>query len=107
MATRVSRFDLDWWVVQKKLIYVLVILLSLSVIAGGAGLYVWIYGNPFKGAPADAGSSAGARLVSLEGGERVVRANTRGTLQARADTRLFPRGIVQTQGNGRPRITLR
>ena len=106
MVTRVSRFDLDWWVVQKKLIYVLVILLSLSVIAGGAGLYVWIYGNPFKGAPADAGSSAGARFVSLEGGVRVVRANTRETLQARADTRLFPGDIVQTQEDGRARITL-
>ena len=106
MVTRVSRFDLDWWVVQKKLIYVLVILLSLSVVAGGAGLYVWIYGNPFKGAPADAVSSAGARFVSFEGGVRVVRANTRETLQARADTRLFPGDIVQTQEDGRARITL-
>ena len=106
MVTRVSRFDLDWWVVQKKLIYVAVILLSLSVVAAGAGLYVWIYGNPFKGAPADAGSSAGARFVSLEGGVKVVRANTRETLQARADTRLFPGDMVQTQEDGRARITL-
>src|SRR5205085_11356661 len=80
MVTRVSRFDLDWWVVQKKLIYVLVILLSLCVVAGGAGLYVWLYGNPSKGAPAAAGSSAGARFVSFEGGGRVVRAKTRATL---------------------------
>src|SRR5438874_9820671 len=106
MVTRVSRFDLDWWVVQKKLIYVLVILLSLCVVAGGVGLYVWIYGNPFKGAPADAGSSAGARFVSLEGGVRVVRANTRETLQARADTRLLPGDIGQTQEDGRARRTL-
>src|SRR2546421_10039454 len=101
MVSRVSRFDLDWWVVQKKLIYVAVILLSLSVVAAGAGLYVWIYGNPFKGAPADAGSSAGARFVSLEGGVKVVRANTRGTLQARAGTRPVPRAIVQRQEDRR------
>ena len=106
MDTRVSRFDVEWWIVQKRFIYIGVILLSLSIIASGVGLYVWLYGNPFKGAPTDMGSSAGARFVSLEGGVRVVRANTRETLQARADTRLFPGDIVQTQEDGRARITL-
>lgn len=106
MATRVSRFDMDWWVVQKRFIYIAVILLSLSVIAAGAGLYVWIWGNPFKSVATDSGSPTGARFVSLEGGVRVVRANTRETLQARADTRLFPGDIVQTQEDGRARITL-
>src|SRR5207237_4749754 len=68
--------------------------------------YFCFYGNPLRGAPADAGSSAGARFVSLEGGVRVVRANTRETLQARADTSLFPGDIVQAQEDGRARITL-
>jgi FecR protein len=106
MVTRLSRYDADWWIVQKRFIYLAVIILSLAVVAAGAGLYVWAYGLPFKGSPADAGSAAGARFVSLEGGVRVVRANTRETLQARADTRLFPGDIVQTQEDGRARITL-
>src|SRR5437763_8505765 len=106
MVTRVSRFDLDWWVVQKRFIYIAVILVSLAVVAAGAGLYVWLYGNPFKGAVATAGGPTGARFVSLEGGVRVVRANTRETLQARAATSLFPADIVQTQEDGRARITL-
>jgi hypothetical protein len=106
MVTRVSRFDADWWIVQKRFIYIAVILGALGVVAGCAGLYVWLYGNPFKGAPAAEGSPTGARFVSLEGGVRVVRANTRETLQARADTRLFPGDLVQTQEDGRARVTL-
>jgi len=106
MVTRVSRFDGDWWVVQKRLIYIAVIIASLSVVAGGISLYVWIYGNPFGGAAEEAGSPTGARFVSLEGGVKVVRANTRESLQARADTRLFPGDLVQTQEDGRARITL-
>ena len=106
MVTRLSRFDADWWVVQKRFIYIAVILVSLAIVAGCFGLYVYIYGNPFKGVAADIGSAAGARFVSLEGGVKVVRANTRESLQARADTRLFPGDIVQTQEDGRARITL-
>ena len=106
MVTRVSRFDADWWIVQKRFIYVAVIVASLAVVAGGAGLYVWVYGNPFKGAAEAEGAPTGARFVSLEGGVKVVRANTRETLQARADTRLFPGDLVQTQEDGRARVTL-
>jgi FecR protein len=106
MVTRVSRFDSEWWIVQKRFIYIVVILASLAVVGAGVGLYVWAYGLPFKGVAATEASSAGARFVSLEGGVKVVRANTRETLQARADTRLFPGDIVQTQEDGRARITL-
>src|SRR5687768_15682396 len=104
MVTRVSRFDGDWWVVQKRFIYVAVIIASLVVTASGVGLYVWAYGNPFKGAAEAEGAPAGARFVSLEGGVKVVRANTRESLQARADTRLFPGDLVQTQEDARARI---
>jgi len=106
MVTRVSRFDADWWVVQKRLIYIVVLFASFAVVGGGVGLYLWVYGNPFKGAPAAEGAPTGARFVSLEGGVRVVRSNTRETVQARADTRLFPGDLVQTQEDGRARITL-
>jgi uncharacterized cupin superfamily protein len=106
MVTRVSRYDADWWIVQKRFIYIAVIVASLAVVAGGAGLYVWAYGNPFKGAAEAEGAPTGARFVSLEGGVKVVRANTRETLQARPDTRLFPGDLVQTQEDGRARVTL-
>src|ERR1044072_3673243 len=106
MVTRISRFDADWWIVQKRFIYLAVIFLCLAVIAGCAGLYVYMYGNPLKGVADNIGTTAGARFVSLEGGVKVVRANTRESLQARADTRLFPGDIVQTQEDGRARITL-
>ncbi|HEV3470818.1 MAG TPA: FecR domain-containing protein, partial [Pyrinomonadaceae bacterium] len=106
MLTKVSRFDTDWWVVQKRLIYIAAFLVAASLLAGGAALYLWVYGNPFKGAPVAAGEPAGARFVSLEGGVRVVRSDTREVLAARADTRLLPGDIVQTEGDGRARITL-
>ncbi|MET0625554.1 MAG: fibronectin type III domain-containing protein [Pyrinomonadaceae bacterium] len=106
MVTRVSRYDADWWIVQKRFIYIAVIIASLAVVAGGVGLYVWAYGNPFKGAAEAEGAPTGARFVSLEGVVKVVRANTRETLQARADTRLFPGDLVQTQEDGRARVTL-
>jgi hypothetical protein len=106
MVTRLSRFDADWWVVQKRFIYLAIILASLALVAGCVGLYVYIYGNPFKGVADNIGATAGARFVSLEGGVKVVRANTRESLQARSDTRLFPGDIVQTQEDGRARITL-
>jgi len=106
MATRVSRFDMDWWVVQKRFIYIVVALLALSLLVGVGGLYVWVYGNPFKGAAVEGGGPAGARFVSLEGGVKVVRSDTREVVSARADTRLLPGDIVQTEEDGRARITL-
>ncbi len=106
MAEKVSRFDMDWWVVQKRFIYIAASVLVVSVLAAGAGFYVWAYGNPFKGAPTAGGGPAGARFVSLEGGVKVVRSDTREMISARADTRLLPGDIVQTEGDGRARITL-
>jgi hypothetical protein len=106
MATRVSRFDLEWWVVQKRFVYAAAFVGALALLGGAAGLYVWAYGNPFAGAPAAEGSAAGARFVSLEGGVRVVRADTREVVGARSDTRLLPGDIVQTQEDGRARILL-
>jgi hypothetical protein len=107
MDTKVKkRFDLEWWIVPKRLIYLGVALAVLSLGAGAAGVYVWVYGSPFKSAAADEGLTAGARFISLEGGVRVVRADTREVLSARSDTRLLPGDVVQTQEDGRARITL-
>jgi hypothetical protein len=106
MDTKANRFDLDWWIVPKRLIYLGITLGVLSLVAGAVGVYVWVYGNPFKSVTADAGVVAGARFVSLEGGVKVVRADTREVLSARSDTRLLPGDMVQTQEDGRARITL-
>ena len=95
MATKTNRFDYEWWIVPKRLVYLVIILVSLSIVAGGVGVYVWLHGNPFKGAASDASAPTGARFISFEGGVRVVRANTREVVPARSDTRLKPRSVHQ------------
>ena len=106
MSTKSSRFDLEWWIVSKRVIYTLVALLCLVVAASGVGLYSWLYGNPFKSGATEIHAPAGARFVSFDGDVRVVRAQTRESLLARSDTQLYPGDIVQTQADGRARIQL-
>src|SRR6266581_4311946 len=104
MVSKDSHFDFEWWVIQKRAVYVTAIVLGLSAIVGGASLYVWKYGNPLKGIAARADSPAGARFMSFEGDVRVVRAATRQVVFANNDTQLYPGDTVQTQADGRARI---
>lgn len=106
MTTKSRRFDFEWLIVSKRLIYFLVSISILLVLAGGVAAYVWTYGNPFKRSIGDAGMVSGARFDSFEGDVRVVRAETRETVPVRSDTRLYPGDIVQTQADGRARISL-
>jgi hypothetical protein len=106
MATKVSRFDLDWWVVQKRLVYKVLGTFLFVVVATGAALYVWKYGLPFYKGGAVAKAPAGARFISFEGDVRVIRAATRETFSASIQTQLFPGDTVQTQADGRARINL-
>jgi hypothetical protein len=106
MSTKSSRFDLEWWVVSKRVIYLLIALLVVAVLASGISIYSWLYGNPFKGITTETSAAAGARFVSFDGDVRVVRAQTRESLLARSDTQLYPGDIVQTQNDGRARIQL-
>jgi hypothetical protein len=106
MTTKPARFYVEWWVVQKRIIYLIITLLVLSVAAAGAALYVWKYGNPFKNVGAKTDTSAGARFISFEGDVRVVRAATRETIAATSETRLFPGDTVQTQADGIARISM-
>ncbi|HLL71272.1 MAG TPA: FecR domain-containing protein [Pyrinomonadaceae bacterium] len=106
MTTKSSRFDLEWWIVSKRVIYSLVALLVVAVVASGFGLYTWLYGNPFKSGATEIHAPAGARFISFDGDVRVVRAQTRESLLARSDTQLYPGDIVQTQADGRARIQL-
>ncbi|MBA2503612.1 MAG: FecR domain-containing protein [Pyrinomonadaceae bacterium] len=104
MSTKQNRFDLEWWVVSKRSIYLLVALGVVAALAGAVALYVRAYGNPFGGAKTNSDEVAGARFISLEGEVRVVRAATRETVAARSDTPLNPGDVVQTQADGRARI---
>ncbi|CAN5874232.1 hypothetical protein BH18ACI4_BH18ACI4_22230 [soil metagenome] len=104
MATKTHRFAFDWWVVQKRSVYVGVALLSLCLIAAAISVYVWKYGNPLKNVGTGVKMPAGARFISFEGNVRVIRASTRETITARSDTELYPGDTVQTQESGRARI---
>ncbi|MFN2530634.1 MAG: FecR domain-containing protein [Pyrinomonadaceae bacterium] len=106
MSNRSSRFVFDWWVVQKRLVYMTIAFFVLCGVAGGAAVYVWKFGNPFRNAGMDPNFTAGARFISFEGDVRVVRAATREIISAGPDTELYPGDTVQTQANGRARISL-
>jgi len=105
MANRTSHFAFDWWIIQKRFVYLVIAILLLCGVAAGAALYVWKYGNPLKNA-AKLANPAGARFISFEGDVRVIRATTRETISASGDTELFPGDTVQTQASGRAKIGL-
>jgi hypothetical protein len=106
MATRVSHFEIDWWIIQKRAVYFAVLILILGVIAAGAGLYVWKYGNPLKNVALHSDPLAGARFMSFEGDVRVIRSSTRQVVVANNDVQLYPGDTVQTQADGRARISM-
>lgn len=105
VANRTSRFAFDWWIIQKRFVYLSIAIFLLFAMAVGAAVYVKIYGNPFKNL-AEIKQPSGARFVSFEGDVRVIRAATRETIAASGDTELYPGDTVQTQANGRARIGL-
>lgn len=106
MESKISHFNLEWWVIQKRAIYVAAFILSVCAISGGAALYVWKYGNPLKNVATKAESLAGARFMSFEGDVRVIRASTRQVVIANTDIQLYPGDTVQTQTDGRARISM-
>src|SRR5919206_5312377 len=106
MATnKTSRFAYDWWIIQKRFVYLVIAIFVLCGVAAGAALYVWKYGNPFKNI-AEVNYPAGARFISFEGDVRVIRSATREIIPANTDTQLYPGDTVQTQASGRARIGL-
>jgi FecR-like protein len=105
VANKTSRFAFDWWIIQKRFVYLVIAIFMLCVLAAGAALYVWKYGNPLRNV-AVVNHPAGARFMSFEGDVRVIRAATREMIPANAETELYPGDTVQTQANGRARIGL-
>ena len=106
IVSKGSRFEVEWLVLSKRMIYAGAFAALLLVAAAGAGVYVWVYGNPFKKTDAESDAPAGARFLSFDGDVQVVRAETRERLLARGDTQLYPGDLVQTQADGRARIQL-
>src|SRR6185503_14745179 len=106
MVTKTNHFEFDWWVVQKRAVHVSVVVLALCVAASGVGLYVWKFGNPLKRVATKTDLPAGARFMSFEGDVRVIHAATREVVLAGSDTQLYPGDTVQTQADGRARITM-
>jgi hypothetical protein len=105
-STKVSHFELDWWVVQKRGLYATAFMLLLGVLVAGGALYVWKYGNPLRNVAMKVDASAGARFQSFEGDVRVIRAATRQIVSANSDLQLYPGDTVQTQADGRARISM-
>ncbi len=106
MATRTSRFVFDWWVIQKRVVYLIIASLILCFLGAGAAIYVWKFGNPLKNVGTGPNTPAGARFISFEGDVRVIRATTRETIAASSDTELYPGDTVQTQASGRARLNM-
>jgi hypothetical protein len=106
MATKTSHFEFDWWIVQKRAMHVTVVLLATCLMASGVALYVWKFGNPLKQVAFKTDMPAGARFMSFEGDVRVIHAATRQVVLASSDTQLYPGDTVQTQADGRARITM-
>jgi hypothetical protein len=97
---------MDWWIVQKRQVYIIVCSLVAIMLVAGAILYVRKYGSPFTSSKPSVSEPAGARFISFEGDVRIIRSATRETLAASLQTQLYPGDTVQTQSDGRARITL-
>lgn len=104
MDTAKGRFAFDWWVVQKKAVYLVIAIFVALLLVAGAALYVWKYGNPLRDVGKSIGTNPGARFIAFEGDVRVIRAATRETLSASSEIQLYPGDTIQTQANGRARV---
>jgi FecR-like protein/fibronectin type III domain protein len=106
MSTKTGRFVFDWWVIQKRVVYLIIALVIFGGLGAGGALYVWIYGNPLKNVGAGTKLPAGARFISFEGDVRVIRSATRETIVPGSNTELYPGDTVQTQATGRARVSM-
>ena len=106
MATKASYFQFDWWIVQKRAVHLTIVIAAILLMASASALYVWKFGNPLKRVALKPDAPAGARFESFEGDVRVIHAATREVVLASSDTQLYPGDTVQTQADGRARISM-
>jgi hypothetical protein len=101
-----SLFHLDWWVIEKRQIYMLLAsLLTAGLLVVGA-VYLVRRGAAFLDSATANTVGTGARFVSMEGDVRVLRGATRETVQATSQTIIYPGDTVQTQSEGRARVAM-
>src|SRR5581483_10990507 len=81
-------------------------LLALETVARGCAFYVSTCGNPRTNVAARSQNFRRRRFTSFDGDVRVMRATTRQVLSANSDIQLYPGDTVQTQADGRARITM-
>ena len=106
MSSKPRHFVFDWWVVEKRIIYLMIALVIVCGLAAGSALYVWKYGNPLRSVGTNLKPASGARFISFEGEVRVIRSATRETIVPGSDTELYPGDTVQTQASGRARVSM-
>ena len=106
MRTKEGHFQIEWWVIQKRAIYIAVLVGISCVLVASAWLYVSKYGNPLKNVAMRTDLPPGARFMSFEGDVRVIRSATSEVIVASNDTQLYPGDTVQTQADGRARINM-
>jgi hypothetical protein len=102
VRNKTSHFAFDWWIIQKRFVYLVIAIFMLCGLAAGAAVYVWKYGNPFRNV-AQMKNTAGARFISFEGDVKVVRAATRETVFASSETELYPGDTGQRPSAYQPR----
>ena len=61
---KTSHFAFDWWIIQKRFVYLVIAIFMLCGLTAGAALYVWKYGNPLRNV-AELKHPAGARFMSF------------------------------------------
>jgi hypothetical protein len=101
-----ARLELEWVVISKQRIYTAVMVVVVMLISASIGLYFWFGVRLLTSPRSDQRRAEGARFRTFEGVVKVVRADTRETINIDASTRLYPGDTVQTHANGYASVTL-
>lgn len=99
-------FHLDWWVIEKRQIYLLIASLLVAGLLVAGVVYFVRHGIFSLDSAAANAVGTGARFVALEGDVRIMRGATREAVQATSQTVIYPGDTVQTQSEGRARVLM-
>ena len=106
MISKVGHFQIEWWVIQKRAIYIAALVGISCVLVAGASLYVEVR-QPVKERRHCGLICRPARALCRSRETcGVIRSATREVIVASNDTQLYPGDTVQTQADGRARINM-
>jgi len=105
MEQKYKKFYVEWWKIEKKTIWGLIV---GSILLGSAAGGVWYASrnNWFLDDEATTGPKNAARIISFEGDVRIIRASTRETLVVTKETFVEAGDTVQTQGDGKATVQM-